>query len=64
MVNAKTGKSKMRITDLFKSEAAVSASVSLDDKDKLLAVGNDDGDIIVSTGPSSLTYHNFIILDC
>lgn len=40
---------KIRIDDLFTSKSPIGAFVSLDEDDKLLAVGNDDGDVKVIT---------------
>ena len=46
-VKSSSGKVKVRIDDLFPSKSTIGAFVNLDDEDKLLAVGNDDGDVKV-----------------
>jgi hypothetical protein len=47
LVKSATGKVKLRIDDLFSSKASIGCFVSLDEEDKLFAVGNDDGDVKV-----------------
>ena len=47
LVKSSTGTVKVRIDDLFTSKSPIGAFVSLDEVDKLLAVGNDDGDVKV-----------------
>lgn len=47
LLKSETGKVKIRIDDIFPSKSTISALVSLDEDDKLIAVGNDDGDIKV-----------------
>lgn len=47
MIKSSSGKAKVRIDKLFGSKSAIGAVVSLDEEDKLLAVGNDDGDVKV-----------------
>ena len=58
LVKASSGKVKVRIDDLFSSKSTIGAFVCLDDNDKLLAVGNDDGDIKVSLLIISNVYDN------
>ena len=47
LVKSSTGKVKLRIDDIFSSKASIGCFVSLDEEDKFLAAGNDDGDIKV-----------------
>ena len=47
LVKSSNGKVKLRIDDLFSSKVSIGCFVSLDEEDKLFAVGNDDGDVKV-----------------
>ena len=47
LLKSETGKVKIRIDDIFPSKSTIGALVSLDEYDKLIAVGNDDGDVKV-----------------
>lgn len=47
LVKSSSGKVKVRIDGLFGSKSTICAFVSLDDEDKLLAIGNEDGDVKV-----------------
>ena len=48
LIRSSTGKVKVRIDDVFPSKSTIGAFVSLDEEDKILAVGNDDGDVKVN----------------
>lgn len=48
LVKSSTGKVKVRVDELFGSKSTIGAFVSLDEDDKLLAVGSDDGDVKVT----------------
>lgn len=49
LVKPSSGKVKVRIDDLFPSKSTIGAFVNLDDEDKIIAIGNDDGDVKVTT---------------
>ena len=47
LVKSSSGKVKVRIDGLFGSKSTIGSFVSLDAEDKLLATGNEDGDVKV-----------------
>lgn len=47
LVDSKSGKVKLRIENVFATKSPIGAFISLDVEDRLLAAGNDDGDVIV-----------------
>ncbi len=63
LVNSSSGKVKVRVDEVFGSKSTLGSFVSLDEEDKLLAVGNDDGDVKVVLRVCGTVFSVFIIID-